>query len=65
MNVEIYLEEVSASPTATTETTATPTEITTDYQTNVLSYMRVGIIALGIIIGCIIAAVVIQWFHKG
>ena len=68
MQIDIFLEDVSPSPEVS-ETVVTPSPSsdasTADYQTDILSLMQLQLVGLGLIAGCIIALIVIRWFHHG
>ncbi len=47
------------------EITETTAYVYTDYETQMLLYGKMNIIGLAVIAGCIIASVVMRWFHRG
>lgn len=49
----------------TTEIVGTESGVLSEYEQQMLDYQQVSVIALGIIAGCIIAAVVMRFFHRG
>lgn len=45
--------------------TALTEETFIQYMTSQQSYLTVIIVGIGAIVGCIIAAVILRWFHRG